>query len=279
MSAEPEAWDIQHDVRGYVWRSPGARANVLLQHGFAEYAQRYVKSYSGLVLRLNELGFDVYAFDLRGHGQSPGKRGDTDIREAVAHHRAARSVLASQSKPLFLFGHSLGGLITAASVAEDDSDIAGVVLSAPSLPGNIPAPMAALITGFGAMMSRLGVAPAIDGRYLSRIPEAVEDYVHDPLVRNVRISGKLIATSMAVARELETKYKTWRVPTLILHGGDDRAADPQGSQRLFSAIASTDKHLELYPDARHELLNDLDRDAALTLMQSWFRTRLDTPPL
>src|SRR5215475_9555746 len=96
-----EAWDFGRGLSGYAWRAPGARANVLLTHGFAEYAERYVEHYHRLVPRLNEVGFDVYAFDLRGHGRSQGARGVADLRAAVEDHRAARGVLAAQKKPLF----------------------------------------------------------------------------------------------------------------------------------------------------------------------------------
>src|SRR5262245_24737188 len=124
-----QSWDFGRGLRGYKWPAPEPRASLLLTHGFAEYAERYVAHYHGLVPRLNALGFDVYAFDLRGHGRSPGARGVADIKQAVADHHAARRALSNQGKPLFLFGHSLGGLITAASVAEDQGGVTGVVLS------------------------------------------------------------------------------------------------------------------------------------------------------
>src|SRR5690606_26355767 len=96
-------------------------------------AERYVARYHALVPQLLRIGIDVYAFDLRGHGRSPGERAIIDVREAVHDHLAARRALHAQSLPVFLFGHSLGGLVTAASVARDPSGVRGVVLSSPFL--------------------------------------------------------------------------------------------------------------------------------------------------
>jgi alpha-beta hydrolase superfamily lysophospholipase len=93
----------------------------------------YVSGYNRLIPRLVDLGLDVYAFDLPGHGGSPGKRGLVDVRKAVEVHLAARRGLQTNGHPLFLFGHSLGGLITAGSVIVDQCRVDGVILSSPAL--------------------------------------------------------------------------------------------------------------------------------------------------
>lgn len=266
-----EAWDFGCGLRGYAWRTPGARAGVLLTHGFAEYAERYVTRYFALVPKLNALGFDVYGWDLRGHGRSPGARGVADLREAVADHRAARRALAG--KPLFLVGHSLGGLVTAASVAEDQAGVDGVVLTAPSLLISAPAHLRA-IAGVVAMIApgaRL-VAP-LDVAGLSRIPEEIAAYRADPMVSDSRVPARTGATAIAVAEQAWTRYSAWTVPTLVLHGERDTATDPEGSKRFAAAIASPDKTLQLFPEGRHELLNDLDREAAWGVISAWLTQR------
>lgn len=269
-----ESWDIGRGLRGYLWRSSNPRGNLLLQHGFAEYSERYVAHYNRLIPRLLELGLNVYAFDLRGHGNSPGARGVVDVDQAIEDHRVARSLLAAEQMPLFLFGHSLGGLVTAASICQDKRGVAGVVLSAPALATGVPAAVSFVLAAFTALASALRLTPALDANMLTRIPEEVAAYERDPLIRSARISFLLVSSAMAVGRETEARYAEWKAPVLIMHGAMDRAADPKGSQRLFSSIASTDKHLEIYPDGRHELLNDLDRETALALLLSWFRARL-----
>lgn len=267
-------WDFGRGLSGYAWRAADARAKLLLAHGFAEYAERYVEHYHGLVPKLNALGFDVHAFDLRGHGRSSGARGVADTREAVADHRAARRMLADGGKPLFLFGHSLGGLVTAASVAEDQSGIAGVVLSSPALLITAPAHLRATAGVAAALAPSARLAPPLDVAGLSRIPEEVEAYRNDPMVSDPRVPAKTGATAIAVAEAAWARYPNWTTPVLILHGEKDGAANADGSKRFAGMIAASDKRLELYPEGRHELLNDLDRDAAMDVILAWLRERM-----
>lgn len=268
-----EAWAFGRGLSGYVWRTPDARANLLLMHGFAEYAERYVEHYHGLVPRLNALGFDVYAFDLRGHGRSPGARGVADLRAAVDDHRAARRALAAQNKPLFLLGHSLGGLVTAASVAEDDAGLAGVVLSAPALLISAPAHLRAIAGIVGVFAPSARLVPALDADGLSRIPEEVAAYRNDPMISDPRVPARTGSTAIAVAERAWTRYPNWKTPVLVLHGEMDRATDPEGSKRFVAMIGAADKRLQLHPQGRHELLNDLERDAAMEVVLAWLGER------
>lgn len=266
-----DAWDFGRGLAGYAWRTPGARANLLLTHGFAEYAERYVAHYHGLVPKLNALGFDVYGWDMAGHGRSPGARGVADLRKGVADHRAARAKL--NDKPLFVFGHSLGGLVSAASVAEDQSGVAGVVLSAPALAISAPAHLRA-IAGLAAMVAPgARLVPPLDPEGLSRIPEEVAAYKSDPMISDTRVPAKTGATAIDISEAAWARYGAWRTPTLVLHGEQDRATDPGGSKRFIEVIPAADKRLVLYPEGRHELLNDLERDAAWDVISAWLRQR------
>jgi acylglycerol lipase len=267
-----EAWDFGRSLSGHAWRSPAPRASLLLAHGFAEYAERYVEHYNRIIPRLNAQGFDVYAFDLDGHGRSPGARGVADLCKAVEDHRAARRALAGD-KPLFLLGHSLGGLVTAASVAADQSNVAGVVLSAPALLISAPAHLRAIAGLVSVFAPSARLVPPLDADGLSRIPEEVEAYRNDPMVSDTRVPARTGATAITVAEQAWTRYPDWTTPVLVLHGEMDRATDPEGSKRFAATIRASDKQLVLYPEGRHELLNDLERDAALDLILAWLGER------
>lgn len=268
-----EAWDFGRGLSGYAWRTPNARASVLLTHGFAEYAERYFSRYHMLVPKLNAYGLDVYGWDMRGHGRSAGARGVADLRESVVDHLAARGTLHALGKPLFLFGHSLGGLVTAASVAQDESGVAGVVLSSPALLITAPAHLRAIAGFVASIAPGARLAPPLDSDGLSRIAEEVAAYKSDPMVSDPRVPARTGASAIAVSEEAWTRYPQWRAPVLVLHGEKDSATDPEGSKRFFAMIASGDKKLELYPEGRHELLNDLDREAAMGAIGGWLRER------
>ena len=128
-----EPWDIGTGVTGYSWHAPNARAVVLIQRGFSEYVFRYIRQHNHLIPQLLSHGISVYAFDAWGHGHSPGARAATDVNEAANGNLAARRLLKNQPLPVFLFGHSMGGLITATSVLRDQSGIKGVILTGPVL--------------------------------------------------------------------------------------------------------------------------------------------------
>lgn len=270
---DAQRWDFGRSLAGYRWGAVDGRASLLLTHGFAEYAERYCARYHGLVGKLNGIGFDVYSWDMRGHGRSPGARGVTDLREALADHRAARRAIEPAGKPLFLFGHSLGGLVTAASVAEDQNDVAGVVLSAPALLINAPPHLRAIAGLVAAFAPAARLAPPIEAEGLSRIDEEVAAYRADPMVSDPRVPARTGASAIAVAERAWMHYRDWRVPVLVMHGEQDRATDPEGSKRFVQITPSADKRLVLYPEGRHELLNDLDRDAAMAVILDWLEER------
>ncbi|MEZ5959291.1 MAG: alpha/beta hydrolase [Hyphomonadaceae bacterium] len=269
-----QTWDFGRDLRGYKWPAPNARASLLLTHGFAEYAERYVERYNQLIPHLNELGFDVYAFDMRGHGRSPGARGVADIKRTVEDHKAARRALAVNGKPIFLFGHSLGGLVTAASVADEPNNVAGVVLSAPGLLFEAPAHLRVIANVFAVLAPGLRVAAAGEPSGISRIEEEVEAYKNDPMISGLGIPAKLGVTAVAVAEKAWTQYPRWTAPVLVFHGVNDQLTASKGSERFVATIGAKDKRLELYPEARHEILNDLNRDAAMSLLSNWLSERI-----
>lgn len=269
-----EEWPLALDREAYKWRASQPRANLLLQHGYGEYAGRFLRQYNELIPRLLERGFNVYAFDLEGHGNSPGSRGMTDIEQAVQEHLTARLALAEESLPLFLFGHSLGGLVTASSMVLDANGVAGVVLSSPALPlHNV---MLRLLARTLAAIAPGAPAPLHpnDRSLLSRLPEVAEQALQDPMMYQGSLTNRVAAMALMRAHANRSLYPQWRTPTLILHGSEDRVTDPEGSRRFHKAIQSKDKTLHLIEGAYHELLNDRGRDDSLKIILDWLCERL-----
>jgi alpha-beta hydrolase superfamily lysophospholipase len=263
-----EAWDIGTGVRGYRWRAQNAHASLLLQHGYAEYAGRYVERYSRLIPHLIGAGFDVHAFDMRGHGASPGARGATDVERAVQDHLAARRMLEG-SKPIFLFGHSLGGLVTAASVARDQRKVAGVVLTSPALLLTAPPALRLIARGLAWVTPTIGVVQPQAATGISRDPREVRLFEHDPKIYRGKMPARLGASALRVANGSWPRYPYWTVPTLTLHGTDDTYTDPKGSALFHALIRPSVKEFVSIKSGRHEILNDLDRLALLNVVLSW----------
>lgn len=270
-----QPWDVGTGVTGYAWHADEPRAALLLQHGFGEYAQRFVSRYSRLIPHLLNAGVSVYAFDMRGHGRSPGRRAVTDLGRAVEDHLAARGKLREHRRPVFLLGHSLGGLVTAASVARDQGGLSGVVLSSPFLSKKVPTWKRLMVNALAAVGPTLLApeAPAELGG-LSRIPEELELVENDPLIYRGRAPMLLAATALKLLEANPSFYPEWRVPTLVLHGTADTYTEPEGSREFFKAIASEDKTLHIVEGGYHELLNDTGRDETLRVVLTWLESRL-----
>ncbi|HEV7606740.1 MAG TPA: alpha/beta hydrolase [Steroidobacteraceae bacterium] len=250
------------DLVGEEHIPPAAKAGLIIVHGMAEHRGRYADA----VRRFTNERIACFTFDLRGHGQSPGERTDIAsfqlflddlmaIRNDVAKHNPAL--------PLFIWGHSLGSLITIRCVEQHYEGLAGVITSGcpiaafPRTPSLIREALIALCTPF----SRLRVDPRLPAERLSHSEAVQASYRADPLVPKDVTVRLLIEIEAACRRALE-EARTINVPWLALHGGDDRIAPPQGSEKLVAALRSADKQLEIYPGMRHEVHNEIEPAAS-----------------
>lgn len=268
---QSENWTIPGaPVTGYVWAPPAPRAAVLLTHGLGEYARRYVDRYHALVPELVRAGYAVYAYDQRGHGDSPGQRGLVDTAALTADHLRAREALRGQPLPVYAFGHSLGGLITAASAARDPRGLSGVILSSPALLVGEGQPK--LTQALAPVLAR--VAPGLPVTDLgtgglSRLSDEVSAYEADGSIYHGKVTAQTAWTMLRLSRELWADYPHWRLPTLLIHGDRDRLTDVRGTRRFFETIPAQDKTLRVFGGGYHELLNDEPRDEVRRLILDW----------
>lgn len=267
-----EAWDIGTGVTGYAWRAPNARAVLLLQTGWGEYAQRYVNQGSRLIPHLLDRGISVYAFDMWGSGRSPGKRGATDVRRAVADHLAARRKLRAQPLPVFVLGHSVGGLVTATSALRDQDGLDGMILLAPALDWNLSA-ITRLVIRVGGFLAPTLPVPGASGGPLTNDPDAQRHLNEDPLMHHAPISWVTASSGATVSHENWMRYRELRVPVLVVHGSADRAPNPSGSRELVRLLASSDKTLSIIPRGLHNLLDDTTGPEVVELILAWVDRR------
>jgi len=174
-----------------------------------------------------------------------------------------------------LFGHSLGGLITAGSVAENPDGIDGVILTSPALPGPFPYAARAAI---GVLAHTLPTV-SIPGRSvpissLTRLPVEIEKYLSDPLYSKKPICFLTAATAVDVADSVRTKMAEWTVATMVVHGDEDAYCDWRGSERFVAGIGSLRKDFEVVEGGRHELLNDDCGEEILEKVMEWIKGRV-----
>ena len=256
---------------GRRWEGPTPRREVVLVHGYGEHSGRYEHVGGFLAAR----GARVHAYDHQGHGRSSGLRchvrrfGDflDDLDRVVGRARDA-----SQGRPVFVIGHSMGGLIACAWAREREPEVAGLVVSAPALaaPAGPSPALLRLLPLLSRIAPRLSLASELDPQGLSRDPAVVEAYLADPFV-HLRMTLSLARELFAAMRRTAGGGGDLALPALMLHGADDPICSPEASRRF--AEAAPDCRYRSYPRLRHEIFNEPEREAVLADVQSWLEER------
>lgn len=267
-------WDIGTGVAGFVWDSETPKANLLLQHGLGEYSERYVWQYNQLIPKLVAKGFNVYAIDLPGHGESIGERGLVDLNDALMHHLAARTAIVGDL-PTVLFGHSLGGLVTAASLVANPTGVTAAVLSSSAMQSpskaweRILSKVVTAINPSGDMP-----LPRPGEEALTRDLELLKLIASDDRMYHGKARNLVAKTVLELSDFVWSKIDSWQTPTLIIHGDKDLSTSHIQSIALMDAIPAGDKTLKIYQGGFHELLNDLEKDKVEADLFEWLAKRI-----
>jgi alpha-beta hydrolase superfamily lysophospholipase len=250
------------------WSPPAeARAMVVIVPGFNSHS-----GYYALVAgELTAAGVTVFAIDLRGRGRSDGERfyvesfADyvADVSTAFAIARARQPEL-----PVFLLGHSAGGVVACLFALENGAQLAGLISE--SFAYELPAPDFALavIKGLSHIAAHAHVLRLKNADF-SCDPEIVAAMDADPLIAGEAQPSETLAALVRADEQLRKGFVGVTLPVLILHGTDDKAARPIGSQHFHDLAGSADKTLNFYPGSFHDPLNDLDKSAALGDIRDW----------
>jgi alpha-beta hydrolase superfamily lysophospholipase len=253
------------------WTPDGpVRGVVALVHGIHEHSGRYAYVASALMRR----GFAVHALDLRGHGRSHGTRGHVDdfaeyVDDVQAHLIDVRERIGDA--PLFLMGHSMGGLVVASYVVTKGTDgLRGVILSSPAiqLPDDTPALLQKLAPFIARWLPAVPVSK-VDLSQLSHDPTVARAYEEDPLntVRGVRArTGYEI---LRAGERVRQHPEAFDVPLFLFHGTADAIAAPAGTEWLAAHAATDDVTLRLWDGLFHETLNEVERDDVIAALGDW----------
>jgi alpha-beta hydrolase superfamily lysophospholipase len=263
-------------LRTLIWEPGGdLSGKVVIVHGLGEHAGRYVHVARHLAGR----GFGVLGFDLRGHGESEGRRGVLgSFDELMEDLHLARDVAErrlSGETPPFLYGHSLGALVVIRYLQTYRSRTPGAVLSAPWLRTAVDIPW----WKRAAARLLLPVAPdtplsssELDPTLLSGDPAVQEAWLRDPLVHHRLSPGSFHEILGAQARALEQGIDP-AVPTLVLVPTEDGLTDGRVSMEWARAVKGGHVSVVELDGFRHEPHNDLGREEVLDTIASWLADR------
>jgi alpha-beta hydrolase superfamily lysophospholipase len=249
-------WVPQGDLKAYV----------VLVHGLAEHSGRYERVGSLLADR----GFHVRGFDLIGAGGSGGRRWDID--DWGRYHDQVQSHLQwarEHEKPVVLMGHSLGGAIVLGYALRDRPQPDLLVLSAPALGGGAGW-QRALVPALAKLTPTLALPNMLNGEHLSRDPAVAKAYFADPLVIT-KSTCRFGALAFAEIDELHRRLSELDLPTLVIHGGDDKLVPTRFSEPL-GALESV--HRTVYDGLRHESFNEPEGPEVVADVASWVEGHL-----
>jgi len=267
-------------IHYYSWKAAKPKAVLQLTHGLGDHALRYEQLAQDLV---NE-GYTVYADDHRGHGATGmqqhdgdatklGKLGPGGLRATVEDVREFTALIRSENPdvPLVLLGHSWGSLMAQTVINTHSADYDGVVLT-----GTAYRSLTDMNGGnLNARHKHLG---ATGNEWLSRDPAVAQQFQDDPLtfyaaalqlfglVDGMRLLGR-------PAKDLERD-----IPLLIMIGSEDTLGGEKSIAKLAAAYVKrsglTDVEAIVYPEARHEIFNETNRDEVISDLVAWLDSRV-----
>jgi alpha-beta hydrolase superfamily lysophospholipase len=281
------------------WLPDGdVRATIQLVHGASEHSGRYGRLAGALTGR----GFAVYAMDLRGHGRTAegtgtGRFGAPGFDGVLDDVQAVHLVAAEQhpGKPRLLLGHSMGSIIALASAERDGGDLAGLGLSGalgvnPDLADTVSQLEVALANGLADQpLDALGQFNAAfepartPFDWLSRDDAEVDAYLADPLAGDdmpltYGYAAAVFGASVRASSPEGVAALPDGLPVLLLSGSRDPVGGPDAGQVTALAALLRDRGLpveqHVYPEARHEVFNETNRDEVVADLLDWLERRL-----
>jgi alpha-beta hydrolase superfamily lysophospholipase len=257
------------------WLPDGdVKAVILIVHGVGEYCERYTNVINHFV----PLGYAVYGLDHIGHGKSGGEREMVlrfeDFTEPlITYYKMVKDWHPHQS--IFIYGHSLGGLITSFHLLEHQTDFKGAIISAPLV--KIPDNISPMVIAIGKILST--IAPkvgliGIDTNYLSHDKTVIDTYNADPLVFHGKMPARLSAEMLRAMLRVNNEAGKITLPLFIFQGSGDKIVDPAGASMLYEKAGSKDKTIKIYEGLYHEVHNELEREKMFADLGSWLQSHV-----
>ncbi|AKN30465.1 lipase [Clostridium carboxidivorans P7] len=249
-----------------------AKAVVVIVHGLCEHLERY----NYFTKKLNDFGYTVYRFDNRGHGKSGGERGYVESFQDFfkdADKVVDMALEENKGLPVFMFGHSMGGFITAGYGMKYKNKLKGQILSGAAI--TEPHAFKDLKKDNYFEKHPREKSPNALAKFICRDENVVKDYDNDPLVlkeTNIKLLGEAFIKG---SKWISENVKNYEYPCLILHGEMDRIVKNEASKWMFSNIHSDDKSIKIYPKCYHEILSEKEeKDDVIEDIHKWIEERI-----
>ncbi len=253
------------------WIPSSPRGAMVVVHGLGEHSGRY----GATAERLTRMGLAVWAPDLRGHGRSPGIRVHVErFDEYLEDTDAALALAASRHPklPLFLLGHSMGGLVALRHLLHRPGAASAAVISSPALGTHPRFEPNAFTKGAARVLSRVAprllIASNLDATCLSRDRSVVEAYLADPLVSR-KVSARWYTEIVAAMGDVRARAASVRTPVLLMQSGDDVLVDPEATRGWAGAAPAERVEFVWWHGFYHEMFNEPEKDLVFGRVEAW----------
>jgi len=288
----------------YEHATENPKANVIIVHGMAEHAQRY----DDFAVFLNKNGFNVYAYDQRGHGKTAGsveKQGffaEKDGWNKVVGDlkKTIETVQAdSPGLPVFLLGHSMGTFVSRTYIADYEDTVKGVILSGTTGSAGLLGKIGIFLTNIIMLFKKKNSpSPLMDSLsfgdfnkafkpnrtkfdWLSRDEAQVDKYVDDPYCGAIFSVGFYhdMMKGLEYVNKPATAQKVRKDLPMYLIAGDNDPVSKNSKQvkdvfEMYKNTGISDISMKLYEDARHEILNETNKDEVYKDVLNWLESHL-----
>lgn len=249
------------------------RAILVILHGLGGHSGLF----GNIVNHLLPKGYALYALDWRGHGRSLGKRGHINNWGQFRADLDTFIALIQQQEgkcPCFILGHSLGAIVALDYAIRYRDKIQGVIAVASPL-GKVGVSPLKLWIGktLSSVCPRFTLNTGIALEVGSRDTKVLEMYATDPLRHN-HATARLATEFFASVEWIQSHAAELKVPLLMLHGGADLISLPEGSRIFFDKVTFPDKEKREYPEAYHELHNEINYQEVVNDLGEWLERHL-----
>lgn len=246
-----------------VWEKSDARGTIIITHGHGEHAG----SYHRVVEALKDENWTIYAWDMRGHGHSEGSRGYAPNFDIYCDDYAIflKMILANpkvQKGPVVLLAHSMGCLVQFKTLIRHPEFKPDAIVASSPLFGigvHVPAYKKVGAEWLNKLVPTVTLWNEITNNHVTRDPEVIRELEQDPY-RHARISAGVYLGFMESFPYIHEHAKDLKFKALFQISDKDPVISSAEAIRFFENLGSTEKEIKIYPDARHEVYNDIVRD-------------------
>ncbi len=262
----------QEDILYRVWScSVDPKGVICIVHGLGEHSGRY--TYAADIL--TKSGYSVIGFDLRGHGESWGRRGHIDRYDTLLRDIdliIMKAKLLFPNKPLFLLGHSMGGNIVLNYILRQENTLKGAIVLSPWITLYKPPSKILIIAAhvLNVVCPFITVSNGINSKDLSQEKKDRNEYDKDNLNHD-RISFRLFLNMYRSGKWILQNSKKLKTPLLLMHGTDDKVTSFDSSKKLASLCSNNCTFIPWY-GLYHELFKESNKKEVLNTIIKWLNS-------